>query len=286
LETTDELEEGGVCAMARYENRWREDEDRIGRWDEDDQWRRAGGRDDYRRGEDRGWYGGREDYGRSDYGWAERDMSWRDRGRDIYGDRRGPYRSGRDYGGYGERLGREDEGWRRYHGRDYGPGFRPRDRDYDTGYGAGGRDRDRGFMDRAGDEIASWFGDDEAERRRRMDAWRDEGAWHHRGRGPRNYTRSDDRIQDDVNDRLTDDSWIDASDIEVAVRNCEVTLSGTVDSRMAKRRAEDIADDISGVKHVQNNLRVHDRESVTATEATAVGTGATAAAKGAARRRT
>ena len=34
------------------------------------------------------------------------------------------------------------------------------------------RDRDReerGFFERAGDEIASWFGDDEAERRRRRD---------------------------------------------------------------------------------------------------------------------
>jgi hypothetical protein len=32
-----------------------------------------------------------------------------------------------------------------------------------------GRDEDRGFFERAGDEIASWFGDDEAERRRRED---------------------------------------------------------------------------------------------------------------------
>jgi hypothetical protein len=37
------------------------------------------------------------------------------------------------------------------------------------------RDRgDRGFWDRAGDEVASWFGDEEAERRRREDARRDE----------------------------------------------------------------------------------------------------------------
>ena len=36
----------------------------------------------------------------------------------------------------------------------------------------------------------------------------------------------------------------------------EVTLSGTVNSRLEKRRAEDVADDVSGVKHVQNNLRV------------------------------
>ena len=34
----------------------------------------------------------------------------------------------------------------------------------------GGRDRtDRGLIDRAGDEVRSWFGDEEAERRRRVD---------------------------------------------------------------------------------------------------------------------
>jgi hypothetical protein len=38
------------------------------------------------------------------------------------------------------------------------------------GQGEGGRDRDeRGFWDRASDEVASWFGDDDAERRRRED---------------------------------------------------------------------------------------------------------------------
>lgn len=35
----------------------------------------------------------------------------------------------------------------------------------------------------------------------------------------------------------------------------EVTLAGSVEDRRAKRRAEDIADGVSGVKHVQNNLR-------------------------------
>jgi len=46
-----------------------------------------------------------------------------------------------------------------------------RDRDRD-GYGRPPRDYDydeRGFFDRAGDEVRSWFGDDEAERRRRWD---------------------------------------------------------------------------------------------------------------------
>ncbi len=93
----------------------------------------------------------------------------------------------------------------------------------------------------------------------------------HRGRGPRGYTRSDDRIHEDVNDLLTEDPYIDASDIEVTVINCEVTLSGTVDHRMARRRAEDLVDGIPGVTHVQNNLRV-------ARPAGGVGGGATSAA--------
>lgn len=78
----------------------------------------------------------------------------------------------------------------------------------------------------------------------------------HSGRGPKNYTRSDDRIREDVNDRLTDDPHIDASEIDVKVSNCEVTLTGTVESRDEKRRAEDCAEAVSGVKNVQNNLRV------------------------------
>ena len=37
------------------------------------------------------------------------------------------------------------------------------------GRGGPGRDDDRGFFDRAGDEVRSWFGDDEAQRRRETD---------------------------------------------------------------------------------------------------------------------
>ena len=45
--------------------------------------------------------------------------------------------------------------------------------DYDRGRDRFDRD-ERGFFERAGDEVASWFGDEEAERRRRMD-YRREG---------------------------------------------------------------------------------------------------------------
>jgi osmotically-inducible protein OsmY len=81
----------------------------------------------------------------------------------------------------------------------------------------------------------------------------------HRGKGPKNYVRSDDRIREDVSDRLSDDSHLDASAIEVTVVSGEVTLVGQVEDRRAKRRAEDCADDVSGVNHVQNNLRCNDR---------------------------
>lgn len=85
-----------------------------------------------------------------------------------------------------------------------------------------------------------------------------------RGRGPRNYRRSDDRIADDVHQRLSDDHHLDASDIEVSVSEREVTLSGWVDSRRTKQHAEDCADTVSGVEHVQNNLRVRKPREQTA----------------------
>lgn len=119
-----------------------------------------------------------------------------------------------------------------------------------------GRRDERGFFERAGDEIASWFGDDDAARRRQQD---------HRGAGPSNYTRSDSRILEDACDKLTDDWAVDARNVQVTVKDGEVTLDGTVDNRSAKRRAEDCVDGISGVKHVQNNLRVQDPASASYT---------------------
>jgi len=78
-----------------------------------------------------------------------------------------------------------------------------------------------------------------------------------RGRGPKGYRRSDDRIREDVCERLLYDDYVDASDIEVSVEAGEVTLNGTVPDRETKRRAEDLIDQLSGVQHVQNNLRLN-----------------------------
>jgi hypothetical protein len=76
-----------------------------------------------------------------------------------------------------------------------------------------------------------------------------------RGRGPKGYKRSDERIHDDVCERIAR-SGIDASEVEVKVERAEVTLAGTVHSRADKWRLEDVADDVYGVDDVHNHLRV------------------------------
>jgi osmotically-inducible protein OsmY len=86
-----------------------------------------------------------------------------------------------------------------------------------------------------------------------------EGEWTrgpHAGKGPKGYQRSDERIREAISDELTDHPEIDASEIEIEVKKGEVTLTGTVDSREAKRMTEDVAEQSSGVQHVSNQLRV------------------------------
>ena len=76
------------------------------------------------------------------------------------------------------------------------------------------------------------------------------------GRGPKGYRRSDERVREDVNERLTRHPDLDASDIDVRVDNCEVVLTGVVEDRRAKRLAEDIVEDVWGVNDVRNELKV------------------------------
>lgn len=76
----------------------------------------------------------------------------------------------------------------------------------------------------------------------------------HAGKGPKGYERSDDDIRKEINHRLAQNGQLDASGIYVSVIDCEVTLTGTVNSRQAKRLAEDIADSVFGVRDVHNEL--------------------------------
>jgi hypothetical protein len=77
-----------------------------------------------------------------------------------------------------------------------------------------------------------------------------------RGLGPRGYARPTQRIYEDICDRLMENPFVDASDIEVAVTAGEVTLLGSVDNPIAVRQAETIAAEVVGVRHVHNHLTV------------------------------
>jgi hypothetical protein len=78
----------------------------------------------------------------------------------------------------------------------------------------------------------------------------------HAGRGPKGYQRSDERIRETVSEALARDGELDASEIEVSVEAGEVTLSGSVPNRWSKRLAEDLAQDLPGVRELHNRLRV------------------------------
>jgi osmotically-inducible protein OsmY len=207
----------GAQGRERFEgSRGRRPDDRNPSYDYPD-WDRYGGR-----GRDRYAAGDREAWQTDDLGYGE-------------GYREPRYRESYDYRGATDYWEDRERGFAR---RSYTD-----DRDYS---------RKRPLIDRASDEVASWFGDEAAEHRRQMDQ--------HRGKGPKGYVRTDERIREDVNDRLADDPLLDASDIEVTVSGGEVTLNGFVTDRQDKRRAEDLADAVSGVSNVQNNLRVKPRD--------------------------
>ena len=88
-------------------------------------------------------------------------------------------------------------------------------------------------------------------------------------RGPKGYKRSDERIREDVCDRLSHHWDLDATEIEVSVSDGEVTLTGSIADRDQKFRAENIADSVGGVKDIHNQLRVRrDSSAQTAPQAT------------------
>jgi osmotically-inducible protein OsmY len=263
----------------RYEDQWNDRDDRRDRsrqdWqpqaDASDKWRGreredrdfSGHRDREREhDEHRTWapfgetgptrYGGGGDSARYDRGSRSGGDDYRDRSDRGFGsgrydrdrDGRARYGGGRD-SGFGETGGRHSASYdHEQYGRRDQWGSNPR---------SGSGNDARNWFDRASDQVQSWFGDNDAQRRREWDEVR---AGQHRGRGPKGYRRSDERMRDDVSDRLSDDSWLDASDIEVRVENGEVTLTGFVSSRDDKRRAEDLAERVSGVENVQNQIRV------------------------------
>jgi osmotically-inducible protein OsmY len=203
------------------------------------------------RGDDRGYgessydddrYG---DRGRSDDRGSSYAVGDSDRSRDFSG---GRYDRSRDYPG-----GNYDRG-RSFAGDDRG------NFDRDGNYSVGNRQRDYG--ERSGRWANSNVGGTGYSDRNRWSeqGWQEQNRGPHAGKGPKGYSRSDDRIREDLSDRFTAHPDLDASDIEMDVNQGEVNLRGTVDSRWSKRLAEDLCDDCHGVRQVNNQLRVADRQ--------------------------
>lgn len=88
------------------------------------------------------------------------------------------------------------------------------------------------------------------------------GAGGRRPRGPKGYTRSDERIHEEVCERIAR-SGVNADDVEVRVEKREVTLTGTVGSREEKWWLEEVVDDVFGVEEVHNQVRVSRTEAGT-----------------------
>jgi hypothetical protein len=78
----------------------------------------------------------------------------------------------------------------------------------------------------------------------------------HRGRGPKGYERSDERLREMICERLTDDPYVDASDMSVDVVQKVVRLTGSVPERRMKYAAEDLIELCGGIKDIDNQLRV------------------------------
>jgi osmotically-inducible protein OsmY len=179
----------------------------------------------------------RQDWGRGNVNYGDNDNQ-RGYGNQGYGSNYGGgYNSGygsmgSDYGNRNNDYGRSDWNRSRYNRNDR-------------------RDSDNNWWEKTKDKVSSWFNEFDDRNDRRTGDYSS-----YRGKGPSDYRRSDDRIREDVCDRLTDDDRVDASNIRVQIESDAVILSGTVNSREEKRRAEDLVESVSGVRNVENRLRV------------------------------
>lgn len=195
-------------------------------WDEDSQsrqqWSSEGSREP----------GDARDYGRSDSGGYGR--PYRGQYRDQ--ERGDQYRGQQRQQSYGGSQQSREPIWRGGYDQQH----------YGQGYGQqGGQDYNRGSSQRYGQQA---FGQNYGSGAG--------GSESYRGKGPKGYQRSDERLKEVICELLSDDSALDASNISLTVKNGEVTLEGSVRDRWSKHRAEDLVDDCSGVKEVRNNLRV------------------------------
>lgn len=158
---------------------------------------------------------------------------------------------GRDFGGGGLNQG-ADGSW----GQGYGGSVAPSD--YREGLGGeayaggmSGADYERSHGARGGD-----FGGDD---RSWMDRREEQGrplAGPHGGRGPKGWSRTDERLREAVCEAMMHDRLLDARGIEVQVEDRTVILAGHVGGASDITLAEMIARRVAGVSDVQSTLTV------------------------------
>ena len=83
----------------------------------------------------------------------------------------------------------------------------------------------------------------------------------HFGKGPKNWIRTDKRILEDVCEALSRNPYVDASDIDVSVKDGIILLSGWVNDREEKREAERCVEGMFGVRDISNQLHMRNRKT-------------------------
>jgi BON domain len=232
----------------REEERWRsrEEQEREGRWRQRGQGAQGWGAGGFR-GED--WGEGRNQGSGS---WHERGGGQENRYGQSYGQggySGGGYGQGSQSGRYGEggtysQGGQGSYGSGSYSQGGYGAGYGS-SRDM-SGYGQGSYGSGYGQGSYGGGYRQGFAGAQGGDYRQQTPRI---------GRPPKNYKRSDERIREDVCEAIVRAADVDASEVDIQVSNGEVTLTGVVEDREDKRRIEDLAQDLSGVTEVHNQLR-------------------------------
>jgi len=230
---------------------------------------------------------GQEHYGRRQYGqsryeqqrgaWDQQHHGWQAGGEQQRGDWSGRETSGwrgrepYDWRGQESRedyLGRESQDWQSRASRESYPAIGESESPRYFGTGAQGHGGGPSFTGGTYG-TADWrsdapYFDEVGFNRGAYEEHRSEGRPQYRqGRqqrrypqGPKGYTRSDERVREDISERLMQAYDIDSSEVTVQVVAAKVTLEGTVPSRYMKHAIEDIADSAPGVQDVDNRIRV------------------------------
>ena len=186
----------------------------------------------------RGAYGRQGEYGESEY---ERD----------YGDY-GEYGRGYGQSGYGQERFREGRSFAQQRG--FG-------RASQTGYGQGGfRESSSGRGGFGESRYGRQSGIGQSAYGRSGREYESSSRGSHRGKGPKGYQRSGERLKEIICENLKDDPDIDASDVSIDVNGETVTLEGTVDSRQTKYAVEECAEQC-GASNINNNLRIGQEET-------------------------